>query len=165
MSGYYDTALICINGHIINKRMKEFPAHNSKFCDECGAENIHKCEVCNTEIRGRYNQKAVLSLVSDESIPFYCHNCGKPYPWTKMKLEAIEEIVELVDELNDEEKDIFKDSVRYIATDNPKTKVSVMRIKKFGSKIGETMWNGIKEMIVEIASETALKAMGLQNQK
>ncbi len=54
--GRYDTAQICMNGHIINSMSKSHPEHNKEFCDKCGARTITKCPHCNTPIRGHYHE-------------------------------------------------------------------------------------------------------------
>jgi hypothetical protein len=55
INGWYDTAQICINGHIINSMSKSHPEHNKKFCDKCGAQTITNCPNCNAPIRGYYH--------------------------------------------------------------------------------------------------------------
>jgi len=52
---WYDTAQICMNGHVINSMSKSHPEHNKKFCDKCGAPTINNCPKCNTPIRGHYH--------------------------------------------------------------------------------------------------------------
>ena len=53
--GRYDTAQICINGHIINSMSISKPEHNKKFCDKCGEPTITNCQNCNAPIRGYYH--------------------------------------------------------------------------------------------------------------
>ncbi len=54
--GWYDTAQICINGHVINSMSKSHPEHNKKFCDKCGEPTITNCPKCNAPIRGHYHE-------------------------------------------------------------------------------------------------------------
>ena len=59
MTGYYDVAQICLNGHVI------------------------------TDIAHRAPQPDVICLSgSSPKAPAFCHNCGKSYPWTQAKLAA-----------------------------------------------------------------------------
>ena len=55
---WYDTAQICINGHVINSMSISHPEHNKKFCDKCGALTITNCPKCNTPIKGHYHYHA-----------------------------------------------------------------------------------------------------------
>lgn len=157
----YDVALICKNGHIINSRAKTQPQRNTKYCSKCGAETIDRCVKCSTEIRGYHYIPRGISL-SPTKPPQYCHNCGHPYPWTQARLRALDEMIELMEELSKTEKEDFKQSLRDIMTDNPRTKLGTMKIEKYAAKIGEEIWGKIREIIIDIASETALKAMGLK---
>lgn len=156
--GYYDTALICKNGHEINSMMKEFPEFNTKFCKKCGAEAINACEHCGAEIQGSYSE----GFSANYKIPNYCHACGKAYPWTEEKIKALEETVDLMDELTNEEKIEFKKSAKDISTENPRTNLGALKIKKISTKVGSDLWNGAKEIIIQIGTEAALKTMGLK---
>jgi len=57
--GWYDTAQICMNGHIINSMSKLHPEHNRKFCDKCGEPTITNCQKCNSPIPGHYHKPPV----------------------------------------------------------------------------------------------------------
>lgn len=35
---WFDTAQVCLNGHIINRQAESNPEANSKFCKQCGAD-------------------------------------------------------------------------------------------------------------------------------
>lgn len=161
--GYYDTALICKNGHVVNENFHSAPEFNVNYCAKCGKETIFQCPTCKKEIRGEYHVEGVVSLsVTRMTAPNYCYNCGSPYPWTEVKLKALDELIDLMDELSEEEKETFKESGRDISTDNPKTELGVFKIKKLVRKIGEGAWNAARDILVQIASETAIKAMEKQ---
>lgn len=86
MSDYYDTAQICLNGHMINDSYRSYPAHNKKFCDKCGKATITRCPSCGTDIKGDYHMDDVIGGPTTP-VPMNCHNCGKAYPW-KLKLSS-----------------------------------------------------------------------------
>lgn len=164
--GYYDVALICKNGHVINESMHDNPEFNTKFCNECGAETINTCPRCGAEIRGRYNVEGVFDLTGRTmEAPAYCYNCGKPYPWTEEKMKALEETVNLMDELTQDEKKDFIDSAKDITTDNPRTNLGALKLRNLGKKIGKEIWSVAKDIIVQIGTEAALKSMGLNDGK
>lgn len=156
--GYYDVAQICMNGHVINESCKEYPQHNQNFCDKCGEKTITKCEGCGADIRGNYNEPGVL-VFAPMITPKYCYNCGKMYPWTKSKLQALNEVIDLVDELEDDDKNELKEASELISTDTPRTQVGVLKIKKYTDKISGAIGEKVQDLIVDIASETAIKSM------
>jgi hypothetical protein len=156
-----DVALICMNGHMINDSSKKYPESNTKFCEKCGTENIDKCPTCGSLIRGYKHYEYDLSNESLDT-PAYCHNCGKAYPWTEERLKALEETIDLMDELSTEEKSEFKKSMAEITTDNPRTSLAILKIKKFSAKVGKEIWGATKDIIVQIGTETVQKSLGLK---
>ncbi|MDR7856097.1 DUF2321 domain-containing protein [Tissierella sp.] len=159
--GYYDIALICKNGHVINDSFKEYPELNTKFCKECGSITIYSCQKCNTPIRGDYNMPGIAFLGGGmETAPAYCHECGNAYPWTEEKLKAIQEVMSLGN-LTKEDKDDFDKNLNDIVSETPRTKVAALKIKMIGQKVTNEIWEVAKGIIVEIASETAKKTIGL----
>lgn len=158
--GYYDVAQICMNGHVINKSYKENLEHNQDYCDKCGEKTITKCERCGADIRGRYNVPGIADFrAKQKEVPKYCYKCGEMYPWTKSKLQAINEVIDLTDELEQIEKDELKEASELISTDTPRTKVGVLKIKKYTAKMGDIIGDTLQNLIVEISSETAIKYM------
>lgn len=157
---FRDFALICKNGHMVNSSVTKDKEYNVDFCEECGAKTIKWCENCKTMISGtKYIDD--IAIFTPE-VPKYCGGCGKPYPWTQAKLESVNELVDLMDELDEKEKDILKQSAVEISTNNPKTEVGVLKIKKYLSKLGSVAADTFKEVIVQVASETAIKYMEKQ---
>ncbi|OLN27533.1 hypothetical protein DSOL_4505 [Desulfosporosinus metallidurans] len=64
--------------------------------------------------------------------------------------------------LNAADKKEFVDNIEIIASDNPRTSLAAIKIKSIGKKLAGGLWNDVaKPLIVEIASETAKKSMGL----
>ncbi len=55
--GYYDTAQICLNGHV---GLASSGGHlRDKYCAVCGEPNIIACEDCRTPIKGDYRQEGL----------------------------------------------------------------------------------------------------------
>ena len=157
---YQDTALVCLNGHMINDSINKNPELNTKFCEQCGEANISECPKCEAMIRGNIHYEHIIGGGLFDP-PLYCHNCGEPYPWMSRRLDALKEAI-MYTELDDSDKKIFTESIVDVTSENPKTKLSVLKIKNIGAKIGGSLWNDIiSPLIVEIASETAKKAFGL----
>ena len=92
----------------------------------------------------------------------YCHECGRPYPWTEEKIKVLEETIDLMDKLTDLEKEEFKKDVLDISNDSPRTSLAALKIKKMRTKIGKEIWVVAKEILFQIGTETALKGMNLK---
>lgn len=161
MSGY-KTSIICTNGHLITGSSNGDNSNN-KFCTKCGAPTITSCPKCSTPIRGKYNMDGVLDLTPYKYVPKYCHNCGNPYPWTKNALDSAKLLINEDEQLSDTEKENFSNSLPDLIVDTPtpKTNVAVVRFKKYISKVASATADGIKDIIVDIASETIKKSLGL----
>lgn len=101
--GYYQTAQICENGHIITVNHASGSGEN--FCRLCGSKTIIACPTCNANIRGKYHMDGVLNVSTAKNfpVPSFCYSCGAPYPWTKSALDAAQELLELESELSPEE--------------------------------------------------------------
>ena len=152
---WYDTAQICKNGHLVTEYYESSPVHDEKFCSKCGVETITKCLHCDAKIRGTYHVPGVCGF-SNYEVPLYCYSCGKSYPWTEEKIKAIKEFSDETN-LSAEDKKIIEDNVQSIVVDSPSTQVSAIRIKKVLSKVGGVFVQKLQDMIVDVASETAVK--------
>ena len=156
--GYYNTAQICTNGHIITDSYDTSPELRQNFCDKCGAKTIITCPSCNYKIRGDYEVSNVAFLGSTmSSAPSYCYNCGKPYPWTEASLEAAQELLTLENILSQDELKYFNENMSSILVDTPKSKIIATQLKLFINKASSVVGSTLKDIIVEIGSETAKK--------
>lgn len=157
MSGYYDVAQICLNGHVVNDSCREHPQHNQNYCDKCGEPTIFKCQNCQTDIRGYYHVPGIVGG-GVELAPNFCHKCGKPYPWIDRKIQAIREMADELDELTGEEKEKLKNSLDDIVAETPKTEVASLRFKKILKKLRKDSYESIRSILVDIASEAVKKS-------
>lgn len=150
----YDTAQICLNGHVITRGAYEMPYHQEKHCSKCGAETLMACPACSEKIRGY-----LLGVVafSNEPAPSFCHNCGKPYPWTERALQAARELALETDSLTSDEKQTLTKSLDDLVRDTPQTQVAIVRFKKLAQKAGSTVADGLKSVLVSVITEAAKK--------
>ncbi len=160
---HYDMALVCLNGHVINQYFKHYPEDNMDYCDKCGVKTTTICQHCETSIKGwpLDEDGPMISLISDSPDPpkAYCHGCGKPYPWTMRKLDAAKELTQELDGLNADEMAMLTKSLDDIIIDTPKTQVAVTRFKKFIKKARGDAVQAMRDLVVDIASETAVKML------
>jgi hypothetical protein len=162
MSGnWFDTAQICLNGHVINEAAESYPEENQKFCSKCGEKTIIRCQYCEIPIKGYHHCSVVV--MADFIPPKFCHNCGKPYPWTESKLKAAQELIDEAEKLTEQEKDILKQSLDDLVRGAPNTQVAALRFKKYTTKAGEVVMGGLRDIMVDIASETAKKILFSQS--
>ncbi len=155
---WYDTAQICTNGHVINESSISSPQFNQKFCRKCGAPTVTNCRNCNVAIKGEYHvphSPINVIHVSPPKPPGFCHQCGKPYPWTEAALKAAQELSDEVDNLTPEERELLKKSLDDIVRDTPQTEVAATRFKKIVAKAGKVAVDGFKVILFDVASEAA----------
>ena len=86
--GYYDTQVICRNGHQITDRASR-SQRATAFCDKCGAEGMSKCPACGSAIRGYYHNEGIVDLTGrTATVPKNCEHCGASYPWRENLISA-----------------------------------------------------------------------------
>lgn len=100
-------------------------------------------------------------LVGEYSPPRFCHNCGRPYPWTEAKLQSAPALIDELEELSAEEKEKLKSSVEELARNAPSTEVAPLRVKKAFLKLSKAGAESLRQLLVDALSEAAKKAMGL----
>lgn len=132
-----------------------------QYCSTCGEPVIHACPHCGNHIRGalhvqvpkyrfanRYNplneeqnHQTICTGYTDQiakndiSLPYYCHNCGEPYPWTQARLETADKIVDMLDELDDVQKKQLKETFPDLIVESPKTQLSALVAAKIMEKV------------------------------
>ena len=157
---YYDTAQICLNGHVITNEYEESPEFRKPHCPKCGQSTITKCQSCHVNIQGDYHVEGVFSLGGSISpAPAYCHSCGNPYPWTEANLNAISELLELDELLQESDVATMNEILPDLLTDTPKSKVAEAKYKIIMRKAGRATYEAVKEIIIGIASETIKKSL------
>lgn len=158
---YYQNAQICKNGHIRNAHSNAHPEQNEQFCSMCGEPVIQTCPRCNEPIRGALhvevpqyrfkhmydpfkdvqNHQMICTGHKDEivqndiSLPYYCYKCGNPYPWTESRLDAAEKIVDMLDELDDNQKKQLKETFPDLIVESPKTQLAALVAGKIMEKV------------------------------
>ena len=151
MSDYYP-AEICLNGHVISACETGIET----YCSDCGSKTISQCPSCNTPIRGDFNDEYTV-FIQKYNAPAYCYACGNPFPWTKSQIEAITELIEFDEQLSVDKKSYMSNNIDALTTDNPKTKVVATKFKFYLSEAANATGNAIKDILVDIISETAKK--------
>ncbi len=151
---------ICLNGHQIDTcyDMTDNP-NNPEYCEECGKKVISACPSCSEPILGAYVSSFYLSLDFSCAIPNYCKHCSKPYPWTELVINTTEEILSLDDAITENDKSLINDSISDLLVDTPKTKLAIAKFKKGLSSTSSIVKDSLRELLVDVISETAKKAI------
>lgn len=156
--GYYETAQVCMNGHVISSGIETSPETAQKFCDDCGAATITECPKCKTSIRGYHMVPGIMSL-ADYTLASFCHECGAPYPWTETRLNAAKELAAEAEGLSDDERSQLAQSLDDLIADTPRTPVASARFKKLMAKAGTATANAAKQILIEVVTEGVKKAI------
>ena len=156
---WYDTAQICLNGHIVNLSAVRSPERNKPFCTRCGGKTITACPKCDVAIQGYYHIPGVFGLGGKEKASAYCHGCGSAYPWTVASLEAAKALTDEITGLDEQERLLLKASIDDLVSDTPKTPVAVTRFKKYATRGRKEIVQGLRDILVDIVSETARKGI------
>lgn len=160
--GYYKTAQICLNGHIVNDNMEDYPEDTSNYCSKCGQTTIQSCKSCDNRIKGYYEIEGVANLsLQDEDKPLFCYNCGIPYPWTLDAINTFKELAFLMEKLSTEEQEMLASTIEDLISDSPKTKLAIFNIKKIANKLSEETWGIMRDIIVNVGTEYTKKQLGI----
>lgn len=148
-------AYICLNGHVSSSHSENA---NASYCKHCGESIINTCPHCNCEIRGDQILEGIVGFFPYDP-PAYCYNCGKAFPWTERKLEALQELVEFDENMQQEQKEYIIKNSPSIVVDTPKSKVVATKLKAFLSKASSATASAVRDIIVDVASEAVKKTI------
>lgn len=152
----YNNATICENGHIVSK----YNANVQRFCSRCGARTYSCCPKCGISIRGLYDTPGVICLSARKlPLPYYCHECGAPYPWTEKILNNAVELLSLDDSLDDASKELIKNSIPGLLVNTPTTPVDIAKYKKGMSGAGQILKDSLRQLLIDVVSETVKKVL------
>ncbi|MDQ6809187.1 MAG: DUF2321 domain-containing protein [Verrucomicrobiota bacterium] len=156
---FYDTAQVCLNGHLITCNYHLHPVHRQQCCQTCGESTTIRCTNCAAEIRGSYEVPGVAWMGAPSPPPNFCHNCGESYPWTKRRLEAAKELAEEFDNLDETEINKLKGALDDLVRETPKSEAAGLRFKKLMAKAGKESFGAMKKVLVDVVSETVKKSI------
>ena len=157
---WYDTAQICLNGHIINTCAETSPEHNKSFCDKCGAETTINCLKCGGKILGQLHPVGELTFVPPmRRAPNFCSSCGSLYPWTERRLKAARDLANEISGISEDERKLLTQSLDELVKDTPDTQTAAIRFKKIVSKAGKEAANAFRQILIDFASEAAKKVI------
>ncbi len=151
----YDFATICLNGHVISYRT----ANKQLFCEECGKKTFSYCPHCNSPIHGKAIIPGVVDLTGYYEKPYYCYNCGEPYPWTRQIIDHAVELASLDEELTEEDIKLIKEAIPDLIVETPTTPLAVVKYKKGISNASSFVIEGLKQILFGVLAEVAKRAI------
>jgi hypothetical protein len=154
----FTTAQICLNGHVVTAYADGNLQRRRKFCPKCGEPTITNCPdtTCGAKINGKETYD-FSRVVEDLDAPGYCHNCGKPYPWTTRRAEAIAAAIDELDKLPPEEREKLKQSIPDAIKETPRSEIAARRFRKAIESVGPIDGKMLSEIVKKSASEEFLK--------
>ena len=75
------------------------------------------------------------------------------------KKEAAIELIDFADKLDDKEKDELKNSIDDLIKETPKTAIAELKFKKYVLKAGTEIGKGLKDILIDLVSETVKKSI------
>lgn len=152
----YNNATICLNGHIVSK----YNSNSQKYCTKCGAETYSYCLKCNHPIRGLYDTPGVCILAKRSlPLPYYCYECGSPYPWTEKILENAVELLALDDDLDKSSKTLIKNAIPRLLVDTPTMPIAIANYQKGTSSAGQVLKDSLRQLLKDVICEAAKKVL------
>ncbi|MCK4395304.1 MAG: DUF2321 domain-containing protein [Candidatus Marinimicrobia bacterium] len=149
--GDISVAQICLNGHIISTFIDQQPESSQDFCKECGQKTITSCPNCGAKIQG-------YPLLADKRYPpKHCHKCGKPYPWTKKRIEAAQDALRESDEIPDEDKKYLEENIYDLMLPTPKTEFVAKKIEERMKKAPKPVKRAIRNFLIDFGAELIVK--------
>lgn len=158
--GYYDVAQICLNGHCITGAARTCPSDRQNFCDKCGAATIMECPECHADIRGEYQADGLFNFAAFP-VPAYCSNCGKPYPWTKSAMEAVAELIQEDEDMQEAAKEALVASLPDVIAETPRTNLAATRVRKALLAAGRFTADGLRQFAIDFGCELVKQQLNL----
>jgi hypothetical protein len=146
----YWTAQVCLAGHVQNGGIEVLPSE--KYC-ECGAETIHQCPFCQSNIKGAYRYGGRM-----KQAPLGCLKCGKKYPWTQSVIDEMSQLI-AESELDSLEKEETKADLEVIISNAPGAEIAAHRTHRRFAKMGNALRVAYNEGVVPIIADTLVKIM------
>jgi len=121
---------------------------------------VNCCRKCNTHIRGYYHDNDILFIGGYHyKPPAFCTKCGAAFPWTERRLKTAHQLIQEQRKLSKKEKEIFEQSFDDLIHDTPNAMVAADRIKSLLIKVSKTAAEALRQLIVDVASETISKSI------
>jgi hypothetical protein len=76
-------------------------------------------------------------------------------------MAAIKALIAETDGLSSNEKEALNKGLDEVVRDTPLADAAVIRVKKLLPKAGQAVWDGVKDLLVKVATETVKAKLGI----
>lgn len=161
MPGSYDTAQICLNGHVTNAISKLDSEANQDHCGKCGEQTITACVKCGSQIRGTRlpSPDDAFYDMSPYEIPGHCRQCGVPFPWTQRRLDAACILAEEFEKLSPDDREKLAAALPNLLAETPKTPAAELIFKRLIKKAGDGALDAMRRILIDVLSESVRKSL------
>lgn len=148
----------CCCGHFVIS-----PHHvtEGEECELCGCEMIDRCLECGAIVKEWEDSKIIKFSSSDDMLPAYCPNCGKPYPWTTEAIEMAVSALEEETELSGEEQERLIKVLPDILAETPDTPAAIALFEDAMASSGEQTAFALRGIVRECGCGAAKRQLGL----
>lgn len=155
MTRDYYPATICKKGHVVSSS----DANLQKHCSECGTATISNCPECNAMIRGSEDYGMPVLGKRNYVRPYYCYQCGKPYPWTSFVIDNAVELLSLDESIDETTLEIIRNAIPDLLVESPVTPLAVAKYNKYISGTQQYVKDGLKQLLVEVVAEAVKRSL------
>lgn len=92
-------------------------------------------------------------------IPYYCNNCGQPYPWTNTLIKNVDTILSLDSSISSIDKNFVTSSIPHLINKTPTTPVSVAKTKTILTKASTIVKDSMYKILIDVVSESVKKSL------
>jgi hypothetical protein len=161
----HDIALICVNGHVINRAKNENPVYNATYCQTCGGICIDSCPKCRKPIQGAVlthhradrlyaPQSYWVSVSSYYPRPAHCQYCGEPFPWTEKAKATVLELAEM--SLTPDKYDLFKNNLDDLIRETGRQPIAQIKLSEAIEGGSKLFLEGFKTIMTDIIPKQSL---------
>ncbi len=130
------------------------------YSEKCCEKNIDTCQNCQSPILGYNLPSGIITMGPEKfSIPAFCKDCSKAYPWTKRILSNAIELLSIDEELDSQTKEFIKKAIPDLLIDTPKTPIAVVKYKINIQKVSKVVKDGMYNLLVDVLSERIKKSV------
>ncbi len=154
----YRNASICRNGHVITIWGDKSADFGRKFCPECGQPAVTTCEHCQEPVQGIEEGEWQEQFWR---YPYFCFNCGQPYPWTADKLDAARELADELEGLDHDEREKLKATLPDLIAETPRSQVAALTAKRLIAKARGEASQAFVDVLRQVVRESIKAGLGL----
>jgi hypothetical protein len=76
-------------------------------------------------------------------------------------MDSLSSLAELTDKLSPKQRDQLRSAIDDLVRDTPRTQAAIATLKVLAPKVGAEAWAGMRSILIEIATESAKKGLGV----